>query len=443
MTIKILELPITSIEIKDRNRKFFGDVKDLALSIKENGLIHPPAVWARSDGTYLLLAGERRLRAHIELGREVMPCRIFDRELNEIEIKSIELAENLDRLDITWQEKVTLQKQIHDLQVQVHGEKHSTAKDAPGWSVRDTANLLGKGSGGVVQDINIARALEEIPELAKCRTKDEAVKTLKRLTTTVLRDELVKQLTDAQSEISIDAIQQVMIDNYVIGDFLIEGPKIQTEVFDLIEIDPPYAIDLHRIKKGDDPNAAYNEIPISEYIGFMEETLRQAWRTLRSGGWLILWHASEWSNDLFELAQKCRFEGSQIAAIWSKQGFSGQAMHPELYLANTYERFFYLRKGKATILKQGRSNEFKFQPVPSSRKLHPTERPIEMMEEILQTFVLPGSKILIPFLGSGNTLIAAYNLKMQAVGFDLSEEYKNSFTLKVIAGKPGEYRSLS
>jgi hypothetical protein len=41
-----------------------------------------------------------------------------------------------------------------------------------------------------------------------------------------------------------------------------------------------------------------------------------------------------------------------------------------------------------------------------------------------------GSKVLVPFAGSGNTLIAAALNKMMPIGYDLTEEYRNSYVLK-------------
>ena len=53
------------------------------------------------------------------------------------------------------------------------------------------------------------------------------------------------------------------------------------------------------------------------------------------------------------------------------------------------------------------------------------------MEDIFKTFVGPGAKILVPFLGSGNSLIAASNCNMTATGFEISQEFKDSFDVFV------------
>ena len=95
--------------------------------------------------------------------------------------------------------------------------------------------------------------------------------------------------------------------------------------------------------------------------------------------------------------------------------------------------FFYAWKGQPALNKAGRSNEFRFSPVSPNQKTHPTERPIDLMQELYDTFCFPGSRILIPFLGSGNGLLAAHQLGMSPVGFELSKGYKDSFLVKAHA----------
>jgi DNA modification methylase len=94
---------------------------------------------------------------------------------------------------------------------------------------------------------------------------------------------------------------------------------------------------------------------------------------------------------------------------------------PESILANNYECFFYVRKGYPSITRQGRANVFSYKTVPAQRKVHPTERPIELIQDILQTFCWEGARLMVPFAGSGNTLLAASNLGLTAFGYDLSE----------------------
>jgi len=93
--------------------------------------------------------------------------------------------------------------------------------------------------------------------------------------------------------------------------------------------------------------------------------------------------------------------------------------------------FFYASKGKPQLSRQGHINVFNYPPVPHTKKIHPTERPVELISEIITTFTKPGSQLMVPFLGSGKTIIAAHENQMEAFGFELTQSYKDSYIIQV------------
>jgi site-specific DNA-methyltransferase (adenine-specific) len=66
-----------------------------------------------------------------------------------------------------------------------------------------------------------------------------------------------------------------------------------------------------------------------------------------------------------------------------------------------------------------------------SKKIHATEKPLLLLKEILRIVLFPGSSILVPFLGSGSTLRAAYRLGHTGIGWDLAPEHKEAFLRRV------------
>jgi site-specific DNA-methyltransferase (adenine-specific) len=135
-----------------------------------------------------------------------------------------------------------------------------------------------------------------------------------------------------------------------------------------------------------------------------------------------------WFESTYNAIQEAGFESTRLCGIWTKP--SGQTKRPETHLANAYETFFYAWKGRPAINKAGRSNVFNYSPVLPQGKIHPTERPIELMKDVYDTFAFQGSRVLIPFLGSGSGILAAHSLGMTAVGFELSKSYRDSFLVK-------------
>jgi hypothetical protein len=54
---------------------------------------------------------------------------------------------------------------------------------------------------------------------------------------------------------------------------------------------------------------------------------------------------------------------------------------------------------------------------------HPTQKPVALLERILQASTNEGDLVLDPFAGSGTTLLTAFRLSRQAVGCELSAEF--------------------
>lgn len=95
-------------------RKTFDQnaLNELASSIKTHGVIQPLVVNDQKDGTYLIIAGERRYRASKLAGLTSIPCIIKD--YSEKQIKEISIIENLQREDLNPIESARAIRQLMD-----------------------------------------------------------------------------------------------------------------------------------------------------------------------------------------------------------------------------------------------------------------------------------------------------------------------------------------
>jgi site-specific DNA-methyltransferase (adenine-specific) len=62
---------------------------------------------------------------------------------------------------------------------------------------------------------------------------------------------------------------------------------------------------------------------------------------------------------------------------------------------------------------------------PRRGRLHPTEKPVELCEYLIQTYSREGWSVLDNTMGSGTTGVACRNLNRNFVGIELEEEYFN------------------
>lgn len=431
---KVAMIPIESILISDRARTQMGDLDGLESSLKTSGLAQPLAVQELKDGNYMLLAGERRYTVLRRNNVPLVPVRIYG-DLTEVEAKSIELAENFWRKDFEPHEYDALIRQVNALQTQIHGKRISTSPDAPGWSQEKTAELMGISRPAVTQAIRRAEAREAMPEIfAGCKTQKDANKVLDRLNEAVIKEALARKL---ETELPKESILKRLSDAYILSDFFKGITSVPDSSVHMVEIDPPYGINLTALKNRQGPNEAsdigdYNEVPADAYPAFLSLVFKECYRVMTEHSWLICWFGPEpWFETIYTLLHQTGFKTSRMVGVWTKP--SGQTKNPTVRLANAYEMFFYACKGTPALAKAGRSNVFSFDPVPSQRKLHPTERPVELMKEIYSTFTWEGARMLIPFLGSGSGLIAAHQLNIQAFGFELSSAYRDAYLLRINA----------
>ena len=86
-------------------RKHFEQeaLAELAESIKDHGLLQPIVVIKKDDG-YLLVAGERRLRAHKLAGLETIKAVIADVDIDEAKLRELALIENIQRENLNAME---------------------------------------------------------------------------------------------------------------------------------------------------------------------------------------------------------------------------------------------------------------------------------------------------------------------------------------------------
>jgi len=457
-TLRKISISEITYDLGNRGRTFYGDIPELQESIKEYGLITPIAVYAPTlQAPYRLLGGGRRLLAVIALGWHEISARIYDREMSEQELLAIELFENLRREDLTFYDEVAMKYKLHQTLVAMKGEKLKRTSDAEGHSQADTAKLLGVSAATITQDFKLAHALEAYPDLKikdRAKNKLQAMRMIERFETMLKNRQQVRKVqsqlktvvqpkkvetTSALAKPVKEAPRQVrpevlaLLESYHRGDFF--ENELQESQFSCIEVDPPYGIDIADLRKSGNLEALkhdYVEVEEKHYFEFLLRLCRECYRLAADDAWIILWCGPQYYQDVQLALLDAGWVANNIPGIWKKGNSPGQTFSPTTNLGNSYEMFIYARKGKAQLRQMGRSNIFDFAGLPDSQRIHPTERPRELIKEILNTFTWPKSRILVPFAGSGATLQAAFELGMPSVGFDLSRQFQEAFIARVM-----------
>ena len=110
----LLLVPLEKIfRDEDQPRKEFDPekIKELAQSIKKNGLIQPLILSKRDNDTYTLVAGERRWRAAQSTELKILPSLLLPEDLDKDEVS---LIENIQREDLKISEEAQAYKRLID-----------------------------------------------------------------------------------------------------------------------------------------------------------------------------------------------------------------------------------------------------------------------------------------------------------------------------------------
>lgn len=112
---RIEKLPVKALQPgRHQPRTHFDEsaLQELAASIQRHGIVQPLVVTPEKDGTYSLVAGERRWRAAQLAGLDSVPAIV--RQRKELEQLEIALIENVQRIDLSPLEQAVSIERLHE-----------------------------------------------------------------------------------------------------------------------------------------------------------------------------------------------------------------------------------------------------------------------------------------------------------------------------------------
>lgn len=403
MKIKVSEVFIPPS--RQRTKINESAIAELSISIQAHGQFHPITVLeineeyrAQNPTTPLLckwrlIAGHRRLLATALLKIPEIEANLRD-NLTDLEMAEIELDENLMRENLHYSDEVMAKKRLFDIRSALYGD-----------SMRDLSVHLNESKGSTFEDIKLARAMEYIPDLAKAKNKSQAQNKLKLA---MRRMELSEKAKVEFAELQSNPILKTNLDRKIhFGDCLEITKKWNPGIIGCVITDPPYGInlDIGQTKKDSNHPVVYDD----NHYDIMDLTAliaKEAYRLLKEDAHAYFWFDIKAYDKVFNLLSSAGFYVEGVPIIWAKPG-PGQVNHPDQRWASAYETCFFCRKGNRALLKQGQSNILNYDPVPPSKKIHPTEKPVALLRQLIETSSVTGEIILDFCGGSGSTAEAA------------------------------------
>ena len=153
-----------------------------------------------------------------------------------------------------------------------------------------------------------------------------------------------------------------------------------------------------------------NDIKFSEWIP-------EVYRVLKSQTHFYVMCNDRNMQEMLNTATQLKFQLVNILA-WKKNNVT-----PNRYYMKNLEFILMFRKGAAkTINNKGSKQCFEISNI-IGNKLHPTEKPVELMRILIENSSNENEIVLDPFIGSGSTALACIELNRKYIGFEIDEEY--------------------
>lgn len=210
--------------------------------------------------------------------------------------------------------------------------------------------------------------------------------------------------------------------------------KIESNSIDLILVDPPYLISKESGFKNYSDNATdeirkkFGNISI-DFGDWDKQELdwdllfNEYYRILKKGGTLIFFFDIWKSSMIKEVAEKNKFKQLRICQ-WQKS--NPVPINSKLnYLSNAIEYFFsFVKGGKPTFNSEYDNGIYKY-PIchGNERYDHPTQKPLELMKDLIRKHSNEGDLVLDTFAGTGTTGHAALLLNRKFILIEQNVEY--------------------
>jgi len=187
--------------------------------------------------------------------------------------------------------------------------------------------------------------------------------------------------------------------------------------WDLVIADPPYGISYQSSRRTDKksrkPKIQNDESPFIEWIEPLFEKMND-------GGRLVCFY--RWDvQDMFlnEIKRSGFTVKSQI--VWDKVVHGMGDLLGEF--APQHELMIYATKGRFEFTGKRPKTIYRHQRVDPEKLIHPNEKPVDLLKNIILDLSQDGNKLFDPFLGSGSSRIAAWDMGLDYWGCDLDKDY--------------------
>lgn len=378
--MEIREFGIDEIKPYEKNpRKNEDSVRFVANSIKEFGFNVPIVI----DADNVIVAGHTRWKAAKQLGLEKVPC-IKKDDLSPAQIKAFRLADN----------KV--------------GEFSQWDMDLLGDELKDLGDVFDMGDFGFFDPMDDDAPTGDDDDFDPDKAAEDIENPVSQPGDLWLLGRHRLMCGDSCDEATIKRL---------CGD----------EAIDLYLTDPPYNV---AYKGGTGLTIENDNMDSASFLAFLTDAYAAADSVLKPGCAFYIWHASCEVGNFYQAMLNIPGWMPKQYLLWVKDSFTlgrqdYQWKHEPCWYGwkDGAAHYFVDDRKQSTVLEFDK---------PKRNGEHPTMKPVELFEKLVENSSRPGENVLDSFGGSGTTMVACEKLGRKAFLCELSEKYADVIVRRYI-----------
>lgn len=298
--------------------------------------------------------------------------------------------------------------------------------------LKENTNSLKARSQASTQlsDFNITKnessAFQKIASLPE-ETFEKEIKTAKaetnkriELTTSRMLKVAKQYELDKKRDIESEKVKTVNInDNVINGDSLKVLNDLDDGVIDIVITDPPYGINYKSNMSMFDNTITKRGLlnDGDEAFELLDKTCEILQRKTSENAHLYFFCSWAVFSKFESIIGK--YFTIKTPLVWDKLSFATGDIYNDW--ANQTEIILYCIKGKKGFNKR-KGNVLSVTRMHTSKMVHPTQKPVELIKHILDASALKNDFIVDPFMGSGSTIKACNEYGLKSLGIELDEE---------------------
>lgn len=227
----------------------------------------------------------------------------------------------------------------------------------------------------------------------------------------------VRKLRKQKHKILLDNVRPntTTDENLILGDSITELGLLPDDSIDCVITDPPYGIDYQSNFKIDKFEKIQNDkentfILLDKVCAILQNKIKINSHLYFFTSWKVLYKHEEIIGKYFDIKN---------LLVWEKNNWSMGDL--EGNYAEQYELIIFANKGRRILNGNRETNILHFDRVVN--EVHPTQKPIPLIEYLIEKSTNEGELVCDPFMGSGSTCRASKNKNRRYFGIEIDKNY--------------------